>query len=432
MTTTYNNKALLFDDKRIDITAEGTFWTDIKCSNVIDRNTEVLEFNVPKNYSLFWDLHRSYIEIEAKVVNEDGSTIPNTESVGVINNLAHTLFRTQECTINHHQFGSNPNLHHIRCYWENLLGYSGDAKNSYLQAAMFYPDTRNLFNETDPVGGANTGLKDRLYFHQNSQIFKMAAAVHNDLFMQEKWFVSGTDINLKLYKSPDRFTVMNGNNNLNPRIEIVNANLKMCQVKLTDTAQNTIEKLLANKDIKYPTYVTTMQKFTVQSGNNSFTVDNIFPNRKLPEVIVVGFIRAASFNGDYEKNPLELKHENVASIGAYINDVATPQRPLVFNYDKNECIEGFMSLFTQFNTFGADKTHNIAYKDYAGGYTLYAFNLSPTAAGNMETTVPIARQGVVKLEVNFKTATSETLYMVVMGKTGRTLHVDKAREIQLK
>lgn len=432
MTTTYDSKALLFEDRNIDITSDSTQWIDIKPSTVIDANTEIIEFNVPKNYAYFWDLARSYVEITAKVVKEDGTSIADIEPVGVINNLGHTIFRTQECTINQHQFGSSPNLHHIRCYWENLLGYTSDAKTSYLQAAMFYPDTAGAFHETVITGGGNQGLYDRAFMTRGSKVFKTAAAIHNDLFMQDKWFLSGTEIQLTFYKSPETFSIMCGNANLKPKVELLNATLKLCQVQLTEKAQQTIESQLSAKNIKYPIYETIMQKHVVQPGNTVKIIDNLFPNSTLPEVIVVGFSNAANLNGLYTKSPLEFHHENVSSIGVYLNDVSTPQRPLKLDFANNQCIDGFMSLFTQFNIFGSDKTHKVAYKDYARGYTLYAFNLSSTASSNKENTVPQPRQGVVKIEVNFITAPTEPLYMIIMGKTPRTIELDKTRQIYVK
>lgn len=432
MSTTYDKRALLFKDSNIDITAEDTIWIDVRPSNVLDKNTEVIEFNVPKNFDSFWDLRRSYLEVEAKVVNADGSAIPDAQHVGVINNLGHTMFRTLECTINQHQFSSNPNFYPIRCYWENLLGFTSDAQKGYLQAAMWFPDTHGQFSETNPAGGANEGLVDRFFLTKESRTFKLASAIHHDIFMQDRLFISGTEISLRLYKSRDKFTIMNANAQLEPRLEIVCANMRMCLVKLSDVVKQSIEKNLAHSSVKYPNYATNFLKYPVQEGNSSIVVDNLFPNKNLPEVIVVGFVKAENFNGTYTTSPLEFNHHNLASIGIYINDVATPQRPLTLNFEKGQGTDGFMSLFTQLNTFGKATAPNIGYKDYMRGYTLYAFNLSPTASSNDDNSIPKPRQGVVKLEAKFSKDVEDLLYLIIMSKTPKTLEVDKTRQLYHK
>lgn len=432
MASTIDKKALLFKDTNVDVTSEDTIWIDVRPSNVIDKNTEVIEFNVPKHYDNFWDLRRSYLEVEAKVVNEDGSIIPDAQHVGVINNIGHTMFRTLECTINQHQFSSNPNFYPIRCYWENLLGFTSDAQKGYLQAAMWFPDTHGQFNETNPAGGANEGLVDRFFLTKESRTFKLASAIHHDIFMQDRLFISGTEISLRLYKSRDKFTIMNGNAQLDPRLEIVSANLRMCLVKLSEVARQSIEKTLTNTNVKYPHYSTHFLKYPVQEGNSSIVVDNLFPNKTLPEVLVVGFVKADNINGSYTTSPLEFNHHQLASIGTYINDVPTPQKPLNLKFDNGQGTEGFMSLFTQLNTFGKDTAPNIGYKEYMRGYTLYAFNLSTTASSNDDNSIPKPRQGVVKIEAKFSQNVTDLLYMIVMAKTSKTLEVDKTRQLIYK
>lgn len=432
MSQTYDRKALLFGDANIDVTVENTNWIDIRPSNVIDRNTEVVEFNVPKNYGSFFDLGRSYMEVEARVVNANYVGIDDTEPVGVINNLGHTMFRTLECTINQHQFRTNPGMYGMRCYLENLLGFDSDAQASYLQGAMWYPDTAEAFSETDPLGGTNDGLKDRFFLTQGSKTFKLASSIHHDLFMQERWFLSGVEIGLRFYKALDEFTIMNGNVLFSPRLELKSANLRMCQVRLADPALQSIERSIGQNNVKYPFYETNMNKFIVPEGSRSAIFDNIFPNSKLPEVMVVGLVKAARLTGEYEHSPLEFHHEGVTSVGVYVNDVATPSRPIVNNYRRLELMDGFMSLFTQFNTFGTNRAPRIPYKDYTRGYTLYAFNLSASASSNTDNCVPQPRQGVVKLEISFGAETDDNLNVIVMSKTPKTLEIDKTRQLFVK
>lgn len=430
---TYNPKAFLFSNQKVDVTAEATSWIDIKPVNVIDRNTDYIEFAVPKNYKAFWDLKRSYLEIEAKLVKADGSAFVIGDNVGVINNLGQTLFRTLECTINQHQFGSSPNLHHLRSYMENLLGSSAQAQNSYLQSELWFKDTPLRFHITDPVNGANDGLRRRLYVTQQSAVFKMASAIHHDIFNQDRYLLSGTDIGLKYYKSSDRFTIMWGGDVQElPRIEIVSANLKMCQVYLSENVTNYIENKLKISPAVYPIYDTSMQKFSIQAQNASFIVDNMYPTKRIPELIVIGFSKAANLQGNYTKSPLEFFHENVTHIGLYLDSVPIPQRPMKLSFPTRQATDGYMSLFTQLNTYNSSQPCCITYQEFVESYTLYAFNLSKSASDTSGGSISEGRQGVVRVEVQFNPAPAETLEMIVMGKIPAQILFDSSRHIQMK
>lgn len=427
---TYNPRAFLFGRQKIDVTTEATSWIDIKpVSGGVDKNAEQIEFVVSRNYEAFWDLKRSYLEIEARVVKKDGTTIPVTTPVSVINNLGQTMFRTLECTINQRQFGSSPNLHHIRAYMENLLFTSKEAKETYLQPELWYRDTFGYFDTTDPLVSHNVGLKDRFYFVQNSTIFKMIAGIHDDLFAQDHYLLSGCEIGLKYYKSPNTFTIMCGEKNLTPKIEIVSAALKMCQVYLAPRIVDHIEKQLISEPAAYTINSTEMQKYTIQKGNTNFVADNIFPSRAIPELIVVGFIRTSALNGDYKKSPLKFFHENVSSFGVYLNSTPIPSGPLRTNFAKRQATEAYLRLFTHTNTYNEDNVCPLSLQEFIDGYTLFVTNLSKCVSSTYGDSLPEERQGVVRIEVQFATETEENLQMIVMSKTPAQVLIDNSRQI---
>ena len=172
-----------------------------------------------------------------------------------------------------------------------------------------------------------------------------------------------------------------------------------------------------------------MCQYTIQANNTTAIVDNVFAGKELPNVLVVGFVSADQMNGSYTLNPLNMYHHDVQSICAYVDGVAIPQRPLQMDFSKFNSVEGYMSLFACFNAFGKDKTIPIPYKDWLSGYTLYGFNTTNSGGGNARGTINPPKQGVVRLEVQFKTAPTKPLYMIVMSKTANALLVDKTRQI---
>ena len=420
----------LFTEMKTDVTNENISWIDVRPTNVIDKNTEVVDFFIPKNTNVFWDLSRSYMEITAKVVNKDDSTMVSDLKVGVINSLGSTMWRTVETTINQYQFGSNPNLYHLQCYLENLLTTTQDAKNSYMQSQLWFVDSPGLLNISDPEQG-NEGYKQRYEFTRGSQQFKMAVPIHHDLFMQPKYLLSGCELGLRMYRANDKFILMNGEATGEPKLTLIDMNLKLCQITPSMEVASHIEKHLHSKPAIYNIYQTAMHKFTVPTASPSFTVDNLYPAMKLPDIVVVAFFKVDNVNGNYKNSPLDMSHHSVSSIGLYVDSIPTPQRPYKLNFAALEAMDGYMSIFNQFNLFGSDKSNHFGINAYIQQFTCYAFSLTRSASGNSSNTNAEGRQGVVKIEVAFAKPTGEQLYMVVMSKTAAILSLDKSRQISI-
>ena len=52
-----------------------------------------IKFSVSGDSNYYFDLNSSYIYLEVKITKADGSNIDNTEDVGPVNLLAHSLFQ---------------------------------------------------------------------------------------------------------------------------------------------------------------------------------------------------------------------------------------------------------------------------------------------------------------------------------------------------
>ena len=77
--------------------------------------------------------------------------------------------------------------------------------------------------------------------------------------------------------------------------------------------------------------------------------------------------------------------------------------------------------------YNKSEDFDILLNDFANGYTLYAFNLTPdlSLAGHAQT----ARDGNIRLEMQFSTALTQTVNVVVMGVFDGRIEITKHRNV---
>ena len=267
-----------------------------------------------------------------------------------------------------------------------------------------------------------------MVFFRQSQSFKLRAAIHHDLFMQDLNLMSEVPLRLRFYKSNDKFTCMADTAADAPRIEVLGISLQMCQVIPEPETDREVQTMLMREPATYPIRSTDVLRFLVQKDSTTATFDNMFPGTKIPDLLVFGLINADAFNGDCGKPPLAFDHCRISTVGLYVNNVPVKKKPLKMNFAGNqtqfEAMEGFMNQFSALNTFGMNDSNDFGYWQFLHQYTIFVFNPSPVD-GN-----PLPRHGVVKLELAFSSALQENTYALIMTKKHGRITVNSNRDIE--
>ena len=86
-----------------------------------------------------------------------------------------------------------------------------------------------------------------------------------------------------------------------------------------------------------------------------------------------------------------------------------------------------MSLFSGTNKINRDEGNYISREDYARGYSLYVYDLSPDLAENDH--FNLIRQGNVRLVVKFANALPGAVTAVVYAEFDSLIEVDRDRNI---
>ncbi|GIY75318.1 uncharacterized protein F54H12.2 [Caerostris darwini] len=104
-------------------------------------------------------------------------------------------------------------------------------------------------------------------------------------------------------------------------------------------------KALENDTERYHLNRVLCKVYSVPQGSMSFVRDNIFVGQ-MPKRIIVGCVDNDAFHDTFQKSPFDFKLYHMNFIGIYVDGQPKPHAPLELNFDKNNYIKDYHSLFS--------------------------------------------------------------------------------------
>ena len=390
-----------------------------------------IEF-VLKGGSEYIDLANTYLRVQAKVVQPNGQNLAVDAPVVPMNLTLHTMFSDVLVFMNNTQVNSTSGAYGYQAYLQTLLSYSPAVKKTQMEASMYYGDSAGHMD--DVVGDDNKGMVKRKERAAGSRSMDLMGRLHCDVFHQGKYLLSHLDLRLKLIRAKDSFVlscepegVGAAAARVHYKMHLQDVALFVRKVGVSPVVSLAHEKTLEKTNAVYPLVKTVMRVFTASAGALFFQEDHLFMDR-VPNKLVLGFVKAAAYNGHYQYNPYNFEHVNLNFIRLYHNGVSIPGKGLKPNYETNQYTDAYMTLFTGTNSAWTDVTHGIKLEDYPRGYTLYAFDLSPSLSPS-NAAVEVSHSGPVRLECQFAQGLNQPMNVIVYAEIDSQLLITKTREV---
>ena len=397
----------------------------------LDDSGGPIEF-VLKGGSHYIDLANTYLRVKAKVVQPGGRDLAPNAPVVPMNLTLHSMFSDVTLFLNNVQVNSTSGAYGYQAYLQTLLSYSPEVKRTQMEAAMFYADTAGHMD--DVAGDDNKGMVKRKERAAESKSMDLMGRLHCDLFHQGKYLLSHLDMRIKLTRAKDSFVLSCAPEGAGAaavrvqyKLHLEDAALFVRRVTVSPVIALAHEKTLEKTNAVYPIVKTVMRVFTASAGALFFQEDHLFMDR-VPNKLVIGFVKAAAYNGALGLNPYNFEHCDLNFIRLYHNGTSIPGKGLRPNYEDGQYTDAYMSLFTGTNSAWTDVTCGIRLEDYPRGYTLYAFDLSPSLA-HSHAAVEVGHAGPVRLECQFKDGLAHPMNVVVYAEIDSQVRVTKAREV---
>ena len=386
-----------------------------------------IEFFISNNGDEYIDFSQTFLYLEAKVTQADGTNLAEDAKVGPVNNWFHSLFGQIDLSLNGDLVTSSNNTYPYRAYIETLLSYGEDAKKSQLQAALWYADDPGKFNHVDPAAATvNKGFKSRASLTAQSKTVDMLGRLHLDLCHQNRYLLNGVDLKLRLNRSKNKFNLMSDAGT--EVTKILKAVLLVQKIKANPAVLTAHAKVLNTKNAQYPIRRVEVKSFSIPTGTQTVARDNVFLGQ-LPRRVVIFMTDNGAYVGDNKKNPFELKHNKLNYISIEANGQSYPAQPLTPNFgdDANNYIRSYMTLFTETGKVYDDTGNDITRESFRKGYCLWAFDLSPDKQeGNH---VHLIKNGNLRLDMKFADALTNTVSAFVYAEFDNVIEIDRARNV---
>ena len=419
-----NSELDLFSVPPTQTSIECGSWIEYHPVSTITAGTPI-EFEITGSGEDYIDFANTFLYVRVKITKTNGDDLAGTDIVAPVNLFLHSLFSQVDIALNGTQITASTNTYPYRAIIETLLSYGSDAKESQLTSALFCKDTAGQMDRYTQEGeNKNSGLVERAKFTNESKIVDMMGRIHADIFFQERYVLNEVNAKIKLNRSKDNFCLMH---NGVFKVNIVGASMYVRKVKLLPTVFLAHAKALETSNAKYPIRRVVCKTFSIPRGFSDVSHEKLFSGQ-LPARIVIGLVSNDAFNGTRGKNPFNFQHFGLTEMGIYMDGQQGQSiKPLKTNYEEGQYVQAYLSLFSGTGKINRDDGNFINRSDFANGYALYAFDLSPDLAEDDH--FNLSRDGSVRITLKFAAALTETVTVVVYGEFENVLEIDRNRNI---
>ena len=339
-----------------------------------------------------------------------------------VNYIFGSAFSQVDVSLGGTVISSSNNTYAYRALLETLLNFGSDAKSTQLEMGFYKKEV--AMENLNP--NQNAVIAERVEYYEKSQVVEVVGRIHTDICHQGRFLLNGLPLKVTLHRNKSAFMLLTGVDNPAFKIAFTEAVLSIRKVQLTQHKFIEIQKSLESVPALLPINRVEVKTHSVAAGLSSLNWDNVYQGQ-LPNRIFIGMLDNDAFVGTYKKNPFNFKHFNISKIACIVNGESLPSHPLRLNFDEENFLDGYRSLFQATGKLNRDEGIDIKRKEYKSGYTLFGFDISPSSC-NSTHQEPIKR-GTLRLELEFQRALPNTISVLIYADFDNTISIDKFRNV---
>ena len=279
----------------------------------------------------------------------------------------------------------------------------------------------------------NQGLKKGYEFSHKSGIIEMAGLIFCDVFRSERLLLSFVDLKIILNRNINEFCLMASEADVDYRVKLTEAYLKIRKVKVSPSISIAHELALKKGPAIYPVRRVECKTFIISAGNLSLRKDNVY-NGLVPKTFVFGMVDSAAFNGAYRKNPYNFKTYTTSFLGVTVNgeEVGYPSDPYSFPMRQQipdilkltlPCSRALENYFIMLET-----TSRAMILGMVMPCMLLTCADTPDMCGSSDH-FNVVQRGNLAVDIKFSTAPTDAVSLVCYGEFENTIDIDSERNV---
>ena len=405
--------------------------TDIQRSYVVNyfpvntlSSTGPLEFIVPGSSEDYIDVNSAALYVRFKITHEDGTAVDQATDIVGFNNLPiASLFSDASLHISETQVQGGTSDYSYRGYFNTVMQFAPAAQNSSMLAMGWYKDEAGKFDDK-----GNKGFNKRKTLVGNSNSVEIYGPLYFDFFNQDRYLINSTSLRIKLTPNkPEFFLNSYAGKAVNFKIVFEDVILYMERLEMNPSVINGHAVGLKRDNARYFINHTELLSFTVPKGQLSYLKDNLFVD-SMPKMLMIGMVDNDAYNGNIAKNPFHFKHNNLKKIALLHDGRPSPCLPLEPDFSNKRYLRSYIQTMKACGYYNSDDTNGLTPTDWAEGYTLFIFDLTPdkeVSSGCLHANVP----NNLRLELSFETALSSTINVLIYAISDSQIEITQLGDV---
>ena len=379
----------------------------------------------------------------------DATTTNNTV---IVNNFAHTLIKQCNVKFNGILMTEQTNLYHYLAYFATLLNYSKEEGDSKLAPQGWVNGALNADAELSVAAGNTDIIKNTDVTSSYAPLEELTkkTVTENHWFtfvmkpyvpvMQEGgYLIPGTSIEMELYLNPNTIYLYGTPNkgSLSTKVfptitqDDIEVTLVIPKITLNSSVFNQLqsERNLTKKNITYPVVRTSIRTFSIPSGNTMWEQDDVFLN-KMPDRALLAMVHTDAYNGDFSRYPYAFERFDAISVRQTVNGEEYPYKTLELSNESNNKDStdylGYERFLQASGAYREKKIPMVQPGDWGEGNTttLFLFNNVPSGYADDPSHRNPQQSGNVRYKINFASATSNNITVLVWSEYETLLEVN--------
>ena len=422
----------IFAKSPIDLSVKGSYTSVFRPISIAGASGPYF-FDIPPegNRCVNPSTLRQWLQLRVQKYDEATSSWVNTEatdSFGMCNNIASSLWGHVECSINNKRLTTTSNpCQAYSSYFQKLLTYSKEVEDTVLACSMWRKHNEKFeFLDLDEVADVEASGKP----WKNSTVNYINDAIHTELATLPKILPSGLTLQLTFTRNSSDFLIIQKNSDNNTyRMEIQDFYITAVLENIDSSIHSEWDKMWANNKLAtFPITRNVLKTKQFSSGLSYLSFSHVFQGM-LPSTIVIGLVNSNGFTGQKNHNPFYFHHHNMRDAVVYVNSRALPVPKLKFDFENKQVKHALRVFYDNIGVSLGNSCPNITEKDYMNGYTLICLNISP------DPTLPphshVKETGTLNFECNLAAPLKHPATCLVLGCFSDNFFIDNGRNLIL-
>lgn len=346
-----------------------------------------------------------------------GSVENDDETLDIVNGLGAVFAENVIISVGGQQVFNSNNLYMYHAYLWNELQNGEDAKKSSMNAFGYFYE--NVFGEK---------AKERRHQFKNG-IAEFSAPIYADFFQSTRFFLSHSEIDIKIYPCKQNMWITNKNAAYDYRVRMTSIRLFMNFIDLHPGVALDVEQMMDSEYAMYP-YRRIETKVYFFGDDASESHNNIFPD-SIPHDVNIVFVSKDAFNASPSEPAFKFIHSHVRDLRLNAGGRQNPYTPWELDWGVGITARPFEHLHRTVGLIDCGINRSM----FENGWTIFPFNM--TTSGEEDDGFDFVREGPTMMHARFHTDKTNDkciptggIFAIVIASFDCILYVDKSRQVR--